>query len=176
MGSRGPVPLSRERLRLRGSWRAGCRPAKPKLDLAGPSMPSWMNREAKAEWRRVVPVLTRLGVLTRCDRALLTAYCCTWARFVAASRQLESEGLTLTTSNDTMIQHPLVGIQNQGAQRLLQLAQQLGLTPMSRQRLDVAEPADEEHSEKVSRFFDGPPSRPRESNRKDGRPVDEASR
>ena len=160
MGSRGPIPLSRDKLRLRGSWRAASRTAKTKLDVAGPSMPSWMNREAKAEWRRVVPVLTRLGVLTRCDRALLTAYCCTWARFVAASRQLESEGLTLTTSNDTMIQHPLVGIQNQAAQRLLQLAQQLGLTPMSRQRLDIAEHADEEHSAKVRKYFAGPPSRP----------------
>ena len=52
----------------------------PKPRPVNPTQPDWLLREAKAEWRRVVPELERMGLLTTVDRAALATYCQAWAR------------------------------------------------------------------------------------------------
>jgi P27 family predicted phage terminase small subunit len=53
-------------------------PPKPK-DLVG---------AAAAEWRRIVPLLLELGLLTELDRAALTLYCIAWGDVVLLTHQL----------------------------------------------------------------------------------------
>ncbi len=54
---------------------------KPRLTVDA-KPPRWMGRDAKAEWRRIVPELEAVGLLTRVDHALLEAYCATYGKWL----------------------------------------------------------------------------------------------
>jgi phage terminase small subunit len=54
-----------------------------------PDPPTWLDREAKAEWRRVVPELARLKLLSRMTRVSLASYYETWSVFVDATKAVE---------------------------------------------------------------------------------------
>jgi len=95
-----------------------------------PKPPSWLSLEAAAEWRRVVPGLQRLDLLKPEDRAVLVAYCETWATFVAATRVLQVEGLTIM-ANQGRLAHPAVGIARNAGRELRAFAGQFGLSPSS---------------------------------------------
>jgi len=58
-----------------------------------------LSPEAAAEWDRVVSGLQRLDILKEEDRAVLAAYCETWARFVEATRDVQANRLTITRKN-----------------------------------------------------------------------------
>jgi phage terminase small subunit len=62
-------------------------PVSPKFIRQAPQPPSWLSREAKAEWRRVTPQLERLDLVNQEDRATLAAYCETWRRRLWSSTQ-----------------------------------------------------------------------------------------
>jgi P27 family predicted phage terminase small subunit len=101
--------------------------------------PTWLCREAAAEWRRVVPGLERLEVLKPEDRAALTVYCETWARFVAAVRQYRAEGMVVTNPDSgRQHQHPAVSIATAAASQLRAFAAEFGLTPAAEHRLNAA--------------------------------------
>lgn len=106
----------------------------PAFRRIAPNPPSWLSAEAKAEWRRVVPGLTRLDILKEEDRAVLAAYCETWATFVDAIRQQHREGLTIEAKQGTL-PHPAVGIARNAGRELRSFAAHFGLTPSSEQAL-----------------------------------------
>ncbi|MDX2863507.1 phage terminase small subunit P27 family, partial [Streptomyces scabiei] len=75
-----------------------------------PNAPTWLSPEAKAEWRRVAPGLTRLDLLKEEDRAMLSAYCETWSVFVRATRDVTKQGLTVmqvTYRGEARIEKPV---------------------------------------------------------------------
>jgi P27 family predicted phage terminase small subunit len=108
-----------------------------------PKPPTWLSREAAAEWRRVVPGLQRLDLLKEEDRAVLAAYCETWAQFVEATRTVTREGITdeVTTISASgsettrTVPHPAVAIARSAGRELRAFAAQFGLTPSSEQAL-----------------------------------------
>lgn len=137
----GPAPKPTALKRLEGN--PGKRPLndrEPKPDAGEPTRPEWVLPEAKREWRRVVPQLVALGLLTRIDRAALASYCQWWARWVQAERCLDKLGLTFETPNGYVQQRPEVAIAQKASDRCRQFAQEFGLTPASRSRISVSEP------------------------------------
>lgn len=102
----------------------------PSFRRIPPNPPSWLSREAAAEWRRVVPGLSRLDILKEEDRAVLAAYCETWAQFVDATRTVQREGLTIEAKQGTL-SHPAVGIMRNAGRELRAFAAHFGLTPSS---------------------------------------------
>jgi len=108
--------------------------ATPEFRRIAPRPPTWLSREAAAEWRRVVPGLTRLDLLKEEDRAVLTAYCETWATFVDATRTVRKEGLTIEAKQGTL-PHPAVGIARAAGRELRAFAGQFGLTPAAEMAL-----------------------------------------
>jgi P27 family predicted phage terminase small subunit len=92
MGARGPKPQSNVVKLLRGN------PGRRTLDLsdgvqpevAVPSIPSHLSKEARKEWRRITVELLDLGLISRLDRAALAIYCQAWARLVQAEQALEA--------------------------------------------------------------------------------------
>lgn len=115
---------------------SGGRPVKtpPAFVRKPPKPPTWMSREAAAEWRRVVPGLQRLDLLKEEDRAVLTAYCETWATFVDASRVVRREGLTIDAKQGTL-PHPAVGIARNAGRELRAFANHFGLSPAAEMAL-----------------------------------------
>lgn len=108
-----------------------------------PKPPTWLSTEARAEWRRVTPGLQRLDLLKEEDRAVLSAYCETWAVYVTATRQVTREGLTSTvvttradgSSTERIVPNPVVAIARNAGRELRGFAAQFGLSPATEQAL-----------------------------------------
>jgi len=116
--------------------------ATPAFRRVAPNPPTWLSREAKAEWKRVVPELLRLDIVKAEDRAALAAYCETWATFVEATRRVQNEGLTIK-ANQGMLAHPAVGIARNTGKELRAWANQFGLTPSAENALQLPEVTDD---------------------------------
>jgi P27 family predicted phage terminase small subunit len=126
----------------------------PRPTPTAPGCPTWLSPEAKAEWRRVVPELDRIGMLSRVDRAALATYCEVWATFVTAQRDLHEHGLRImafrTESADGLTiyvqpaKNPSVQIARDSAAQVRQFCAEFGLTPSSRARIDLPERDDED--------------------------------
>ncbi|AHH16575.1 putative phage terminase small subunit [Nocardia nova SH22a] len=115
----------------------------PEFRRIPPKPPTWMSREAKAEWKRVVPGLSRLDLLKEEDRAALTVYCETWARFVEATRNVNANGFTITnrsirkdgSESEWVSKNPAVSVAETAATQLRGMAQEFGLTPSAESKL-----------------------------------------
>jgi P27 family predicted phage terminase small subunit len=108
-----------------------------------PDPPEWLSDEARAEWRRVVPELERLRLLSRVTRSSLAGYCETWATFVAATRELQEHGgLTINAKQGTLA-HPAVAIQRNTSAELRRWATEYGLTPASEQKVKAPDAEEE---------------------------------
>ena len=104
-----------------------------------PRPPTYLPKDAKAEWRKVAPILVvERQTLTEADLATLENYCLAVGTMREAQRLLSAEGLVTAAGK----RHPAFGIMNaaQTTQRLC--AAELGLTPVSRSRPAVRETAD----------------------------------
>lgn len=135
MGAQKPAAL--QLLHGRGNGTdSGGRKVKtpPEFKRIPPKPPTWLSREAKAEWKRVVPGLQRLDILKEEDRAVLAAYCETWATFVHATRVVAVEGLTIVAKQG-MLPHPAVAIARNAGRELRTFAGQFGLTPVAEMAL-----------------------------------------
>jgi P27 family predicted phage terminase small subunit len=100
----------------------------PAFKRLPPEAPEWLSEEARAEWDRVLPGLTRLDLLKPEDRAALAAYCEAWATFRQASELVQREGLTFEAKQGTL-PHPAVGIARAAGRELRAWAAHFGLTP-----------------------------------------------
>ena len=153
MGRRGPAPLPTKTLELRGSWRAKTRRNEPIPPVETPTCPTWLNREAKAEWQRVVPQLKRLGIIARIDRACLAGYCLAWSRLKQATDILKAEGMTYE-KNGLIKKHPAVGIAHEAAQEVRALAAEFGMSASARARLQIDPPKTEDALDRFLRQKD----------------------
>lgn len=146
MGERGRLPQPDNVRQLRGN--PGRRKPRPAVRaVAGtPGCPTWLDREARAEWKRVTPELERLGVLARIDRAVLTMYCRWWSRWVELDRQLKdvrSEGRHSREATKSPLWQPY----REAADKVRELAKELYLTPNARARTPLKAPAAEDESD-----------------------------
>lgn len=104
----------------------------PQPPRARPTCPEWLDKEARSEWRRVVPLLDNLGLLTKADRAALAIYCDQWSTYVAARANVEKFGAVVEARES-----PYLRIADRAAQRIRQYCQEFGLTPSARGRMQV---------------------------------------
>lgn len=99
-----------------------------------PNAPAYLSKDAKAEWRRVAPILTdERKVLTVADLATLENYVIAVATMRKAHRDLEATGLLLAGKRN-----PVSTILLQAQQQQLRAAGELGLTPAARSRAVMA--------------------------------------
>jgi P27 family predicted phage terminase small subunit len=119
---------------------------------ARPKMPSHLSPEARREWRRILPLLEERNVLSRADSTALGIYCETFARWVAAKKQISVEGITKTTqvldrngaiATSTKI-HPALKIAENCERSLRACLREFGLTPQSREKVKPTRKTEEE--------------------------------
>ena len=143
MGRRGPAPKPTKLKILHGNpgLRAlNAREPQPRLGV--PGMPTWLDKEGRAEWRRLVPELARLGLLAKIDRGWLAAGCQWWSVFIRASRALRETGL------DPKDRRRIVSEANDAYRNYTKAAAEFGLSPASRSRIEVVPPEAEDDLEK----------------------------
>jgi P27 family predicted phage terminase small subunit len=92
MGRRGPAPTPTAILRLRGSPLAKRNRHEPKGPPGKPRCPEWLDDDAKAAWRHLIPQLDLMGVLTRIDGNALARYCRLWSRWRKAEAFIDKNG------------------------------------------------------------------------------------
>lgn len=135
MGERGPLPATATVHHLRGNpgHRAPAQPPTPAP--RPPEPPTWLDREGKAEWRRIVPELVKLGLVAKVDRAVLATYCDAWSRFVEARKHL-GDGLVVKYRDDRgPTKNPAWQIYRDAAHLVNQLGERLGVSPRARLRM-----------------------------------------
>ena len=99
-------------------------------------MPRDLPPEAKAEWRRIVPVVEEMGLLATIDRAVLIRYVTAWADWVELTELLKKSG-KLIKGQRGIIRNPAWLLKRDAEQALADLTKQLGLTPAARLRAGV---------------------------------------
>jgi P27 family predicted phage terminase small subunit len=111
-------------------------PETPAFKRLPPAAPEWLPDEARSEWDRVVPELSRLDLVKPIDRASLTAYCLTWARLVQAQKEIADDGGSVLGRNSQgRVRHPAVAVVEAASKELRAWAQEFGLTPSAEQRV-----------------------------------------
>ena len=112
---------------------------KPETIVAGtmddvPNAPTWLGKDAKAEWRRVAPILAvERKILTVADLPTLANYCAMIGRAIEAERQIATDGMFYVGASGPK-RHPAVSLQKEAVGEARLLANELGLTPVSRSR------------------------------------------
>ena len=114
--------------------------AEPRPEAKAPRPPKWLKGAALSEWRRIVPELERLGLMTRIDRAALTGYCASWARFREAEEFLTKNGTTYVVRDKDGRTKAVVNFPQVGTSRAERLVMHrflvgFGLDPSSRSRV-----------------------------------------
>jgi P27 family predicted phage terminase small subunit len=126
-----------------------------------PKPPEQLLPEAKAEWKRLAPTLTLLGVLSDLDVAPFAAYCQAYGRWIKAERLLNRLAEQDASGRDAMLvktraggvtPNPLIWVARNAANDMVRYAAEFGFTPSSRSRIQSAPPAGSPNG--MSRFFD----------------------
>jgi P27 family predicted phage terminase small subunit len=143
MGRRGPVPKTNESRILEGN--PSKRPMKGKsLKPKGiPTCPSWLSPEARREWKRVAPELTRLQILTKLDQSALAGYCISYSQWRKAQEVLNDRGVVYVTHRGQIKPRPEVEIARVLGDMMRAFAAELGLSPTSRARMGSPRPNEE---------------------------------
>lgn len=142
MGRRGPAPTPTKILALRDSWLAKTRNDEPKPPVSTPRCPSWLDVEAKARWKHIVPKLADMGLLAAIDGDALVNYCQTWSRWKQAEQFIAQHGPVYPIKDDKgnvkyLQQVPQVSIAKGLVQVLSRYQQEFGMTPSARTRIEV---------------------------------------
>jgi P27 family predicted phage terminase small subunit len=137
---RGRKPTPTAITVLHGGKQANSREPKPRQ--RAPHAPEWLSDEAKEEWRRVVPTLTKLGLLTDLDGAALTVYVEAWSNFVEATKEVSRTGSLVMGPRGSFVRNPAALVAKDSATTLRAFCTEFGLTPSARSRMSVPEGED----------------------------------
>lgn len=133
----------------------------PPRRRSAPKPPPHLLPEAKAEWKRLAPSLSLLGILSDLDVSPFAAYCQSYARWVQAERLLAGLAEQDATGRDAMLiktraggvtANPMLWVARSAANDMVRYAAEFGFTPSSRTRLHATAPSTAAHDE--SSFFD----------------------
>lgn len=146
MARRGRKPDPTPLKLLRGNpGRRALNIHEPKPERGAPAPPEWLDPIALEEWNRVVPILDKIGLLTKVDGFVLEAYCTCYAYWVKHELVLRplcgKAGLVYLPAKDKKSTYMQVIPQVAIAHRYLVLARsfaaELGLSPSMRVKLTI---------------------------------------
>lgn len=109
----------------------------PAPEKKAPRCPTWLEPEAKKEWKRLAKQLGNLGILTEIDMASFAGYCQAYARWKEAEEFITKHGTIVKTPSGYWQQVPQVSIAQTYLKTMSRFCEQFGLTPSSRSRLSV---------------------------------------
>lgn len=103
-----------------------------------PDCPEFLDAEARAEWKRVGPLLEGMGLVTLVDRAALAAYCVAYSRWVHAEAQVARFGTIVKSPEKGFpMKSPYLTVADQALESMRKFMVEFGLTPSSRSRIRV---------------------------------------
>ena len=103
--------------------------------------PNFLDKVAKAEYKRIYPLLEELDIASL-DLALITMYCQTYSNYIEASKQLVREKVVETERGSKL--SPYYTIQRDSITAMNQIAPKLGLSLDSRMKIVTPKKEDKE--------------------------------
>ena len=133
--ARGRKPLPKAILKLRNS--SALRQPRHKRTEPDPpegklSCPSFLDREGRAEWRRITKSLAGMGILSPADRGAIAGMAHFWAIFVRTAKAMH--GMDSLATKDS---RPVAATCSDAFSHYARTAAEFGLTPAARTRVDV---------------------------------------
>ena len=107
-----------------------------------PSAPTWLSKEAKAEWKRTAPQVFARGLLAPETMATVEAYCIAVGQVRETEEMMQREGRTISTEHGSQA-HPAFRIHTAAMREARLLAAELGLTPHRRAAASKKEPTND---------------------------------
>lgn len=139
----------------------------PAIPVAAPPMPDVLSDDAVAEWERLIPDLTALGLISTLDQMALATYCQAYADWLRYQRLIaqrnansvdELGGDVQTFKTGAQQMHVLRQLANDAEKRANAAGAQFGFSPMARRNLKTAPPPQGElfpndQRDAASRYF-----------------------
>jgi P27 family predicted phage terminase small subunit len=91
---------------------------------------------ARVEWRRLAPMLRRIGLFTEADREALTALCRAYGEWVGALEELDKTSAVIRAPSGYPVPNPWLSAAR-AEKRMFKLMVEFGMTPSSRTRIDA---------------------------------------
>jgi P27 family predicted phage terminase small subunit len=110
----------------------------PKPEKKAPKCPTWLEPEAKKEWKRMSKTLEAIGILTQVDNVAFAGYCQAYARWKEAEEFLTKHGTIFKTPSGYIQQVPQVSIAQTYLKIMKDFCSEFGLTPAARSRISVS--------------------------------------
>ena len=98
-------------------------------------IPSDIEKEAKDYIKDVLDMLDSNGVIENVDNAALTMLARNYSMFIKANKQLEKEGLTVTSDRGNIAAHPAIKIAKDAQTQAMKVMAEFGLTAKARTKL-----------------------------------------
>lgn len=108
------------------------------LKPGAPPCPDHLSDEARQHWGELVAWLKEANILSGADSDMMACYCEEFATWKKANDDIKAKGLTFTGSNGWPAPNAHLAIRRAAVIQLNKIAEQLGLGPLSRQRLHVS--------------------------------------
>jgi P27 family predicted phage terminase small subunit len=162
---RRPLPTAEKKVRGNPGKRK-LNENEPHASPGEPPMPK-LSVEARREWKRIVPELLQLGVLTVVDGKALAGYCHAYARWQQAEREVTRYGLIVREPvlRDgkpirgivRLKRNPAVTVSFDAQKIMKSFLVEFGMTPSSRSRLSVLTPLkpDDRKANPAEKYFSG---------------------
>ena len=99
------------------------------------TIPDDIQEEAKAYMRNVCDMLESKGVMENVDTAALTMLARNYSMFIQANKQLEKDGLTVTSDRGNIAPHPAIKIAKDAQIQAMKVMEKFGLTAKDRTKI-----------------------------------------
>lgn len=103
--------------------------------------PSWLNKEARKQFKRVVDEFKSNDLLKNVDVHSIALFCDAYADYIECSRLIQEEGLMVEYTNKAAetnkVPHPLLTKKKQLFEQMQKFMSEFGLSPIARARLTI---------------------------------------
>lgn len=108
------------------------------------TIPDDIQEEAKAYMRNVCDMLESKGVMENVDTAALTMLARNYSMFIQANKQIEKDGLTVTSDRGNITPHPAIKIAKDAQTSAMKVMLEFGLTAKARTKISRLTTAEED--------------------------------
>ena len=111
------------------------------VDMPAPTRakaaPRSLGQDGRRAWRRLARDLVAAKILSNVDFDALHAYCSAIDQFLKAERYVKKNGMHTYASSGAMVASPYVNMRNQAQEQMRKWANELGITPAARSRVEA---------------------------------------
>lgn len=138
MARRGPAPKPAALKLVDGTQRSKINRAEPLPPDAAPAAPAGLSGQAREVWDKTVADLDAMKILSAVDAECISAYVAAVCSHRSAAAAIEADGGAIVRGEDGACRpHPAVRVQEAAGRTMRHWAQEFGLTPAARARIEV---------------------------------------